>query len=397
MSTHRKVYRFRMRPTKMQSERLYQLAGARRFAWNWGLATRKAHFETHGQGMSAGELSKQLTALKLLPETAWLKDADSQLLQQALKDLDIAYRSFFEKRARFPRFKSKKIDEPRFRIPQRVEVDGGKVYVPKIGWIRIHQSQTVDCQTKSATFKRDASGHWYVTLTAEFEMPDIPLASPNPDRATGFDAGLKDFVVFSNGERIPPPKFYRKGQKKLRRAQRQLSKRKKRSNNRDKSKRRVARVHRKITSQRQDFLHKLSTRIVKAHGVVCIENLNLKGMAKTKLAKSILDASHGEFRRQLEYKSVWNRKHLSVVSRWFPSSRLCRHCGFVNADLQLSDRVWTCACGVQHDRDLNAAENIRVEGLAFLLDPKAPPDGAGSLTHKIGPSGLFALIVATGV
>ncbi|NJK43754.1 MAG: IS200/IS605 family element transposase accessory protein TnpB [Pleurocapsa sp. SU_196_0] len=387
MPTHRKVYRFRMRPTKAQQERLYQLAGARRFAWNWGLATRKAHFETHGEGIGAGELSKRLTALKQLPETAWLKDADSQLLQQSLKDLDTAYKNFFEKRTRFPRFKSRKADEPRFRIPQRVKVEGGRVYVPKIGWVRIYQSQSVDWLTKSATFKRDACGHWYVTLTAEFEMPDTPLKTVIPDRVIGFDAGLKDFAMFSDGERVATPKFYRRGQKKLRRTQRQLSRRKKGSKNRDRSKKRVARVHRKIANQRKDFLHKLSTRVVVAHDGVCVEDLNLKGMAKTKLAKSVLDASHGEFRRQLEYKCAWNRKHFQTVSRWFPSSRLCRHCGSINANLQLSDRVWTCACGVEHDRDLNAAQNIRVEGLN-LMEAAGQTDSlnacGASVSHHFG-------------
>jgi putative transposase len=206
-----------------------------------------------------------------------------------------------------------------------------------------------------------------VTLTAEFEMRDTPLEPANPHRVIGFDAGLKDFAMFSNGERIATPKFYRRGQKKPRRAQRQSSRRKKGSKNRDRVKRRVARVRRKIANQRQDFLYKLSTRVAAANDGICVENLNLKGMAKTKLAKSILDASHGEFRRQLEYKCLWNRRHLSVVSRWFQSSELCRHCGTVNADLKRSDRVWMCACGIELDRDLNAAENIRVEGLALLV------------------------------
>jgi putative transposase len=156
--THRKVYKFRMRANKTQEERLYQLSGARRFIWNWGLSARKTHYATNGTGMSSSDLSKQLTALKQQPETKWLKEADSQLLQQALKDSDTAFKNFFLKGARFPRFKSHKTDEPRFRIPQRVKIKNGQVYVPKVGWIRIFQSQTVDCPTKSATFKRDACG-----------------------------------------------------------------------------------------------------------------------------------------------------------------------------------------------------------------------------------------------
>ncbi len=367
MSTLRKVFRFRMRPNKVQEERLMQLAGARRFVWNWALSKRKTHFETHGQGISAAELSRQLTALKSGPETAWLKEADSQLLQQSLKDLDTAYKNFFEKRARFPRFKSRKVDQPRFRIPQRVTVQDGKVYVPKIGWVRIFQSQNVDCATKSATFKRDACGHWYVTLTAEFEMPDIPLGPVNPDQVIGLDAGLKDFIVSSDGERVEAPKFFRRGQRKLRRAQRQLSRRKKGSKNRERSKKRVARIHRRIGNQRQDFLHKLSTRLVQTHAGICVEDLNIKGLAKTKLSKSFLDAAHGEFRRQLEYKSAWNRKWIARIDRFFPSSKLHAACGTVNADLKLSDRYWLCACGTMVDRDANAALNIKLEGLNQMV------------------------------
>jgi putative transposase len=352
-----------MRPTKAQEERLCQLSGARRFVWNWALGKRKSHYAEHGEGISACELSRQLTALKSQPETAWLKEADSQLLQQSLKDLDTAYRNFFEKRARFPRFKSRKVDEARFRIPQRVKVEDGQVYVPKIGWVRIFQSRDVDCATKSATFKRDACGHWYVTLTAEFEMLDTPLEPVNPEMVIGLDAGLKDFIVSSDGERVEAPKFFRHGQRKLKRAQRQLSKRKKGSKNRDKAKQRVGRVHRQIANQRQDFLHKLSSRLVKDHAGICIEDLNIKGLAKTKLAKSFNDAAHGEFRRQLEYKSVWNRKWMARIDRFFPSSKLHAECGTINTELKLSDRYWLCGCGTMVDRDANAALNIKLEGL----------------------------------
>jgi putative transposase len=367
MTTLRKVFKFKMRPNKTQEERLVQLAGARRYVWNWALNKRKTHFETHGQGIGASELSRQLTTLKNQPETVWLKEADSQLLQQSLKDLDTAYKNFFEKRARFPKFKSRKVDQLRFRIPQRVKVENGKVYVPKVGWVRIFQSRDVDCATKSATFKRDSCGDWFVTLTAEFEMPDIPLEPVNPDRVIGLDAGLKDFVVSSDGERIEAPKFFRKSQRKLRRAQRQLSRRKKGSQNRSKAKNKVARVHRKISNQRQDFLHKLSTRLVKNHDGICIENLNLKGLVKTKLGKSFNDAAHGEFRRQLEYKAVWNRKWSARIDRFFASSKLHAACGTINTDLKLSDRGWLCACGVLIDRDLNAALNIKLEGLDRMV------------------------------
>lgn len=182
----------------------------------------------------------------------------------------------------------------------------------------------------------------------------------------GIDLGLKDFAVLSDGTRIAPPKFYRKAERKLRRAQRQLSRKQKGSKNRDKARHRLNRVHTKIRNQRQDWLHKLTTELVQKYDGLCIENLNLKGMAKTKLSKLVLDAAPGEFRRQLEYKAVWYRKHLVVIGRYFPSSKLCRECGTIHTALTLSDRVWACGCGAVHDRDLNAALNIRAEGIRAI-------------------------------
>jgi putative transposase len=287
---------------------------------------------------------------------AWLREADSQLLQQALQDLDRAFRAFFSKRARFPRFKSKKRDEPRFRIPQRVKVEDSKVYVPKVGWVRIRQSQPVDCRIKGATFKRDGAGHWYVSLTAEFEMPDVPLPPANPERVVGIDLGLTHFAVLSDGTPpIDPPRFYRKGLAKLRWAQRALSRKQKGSRNHEKARKRLSKLHAKVRNQRQDWLHKLTTGLVTRYDGLCIEDLNLKGMAKTKLSLSVLDAVLGEFGRQLAYKAVWYGKHLVVIDRYFPSSKLCRECGAINENLALSERVWTCECGAVHERDLNAA------------------------------------------
>lgn len=367
MTTHRKVYRFQVNPTPAQAEQFYQMAGAKRYVFNWALARRKDHYAEHAQGLSAKVLSADLTAVKKQPDTEWLKAVDSQLLQQALKDVDRAFQNFFDKRSRFPRFKSKRRETPSFRIPQRVKVENGKVYVPKVGWVKVRQSQPVDCPTKSATFKRDATGRWYVTLTAEFEMPEVPLQPAEPQEVVGIDLGLKDFAVLSTGERIAPPRHYRQLERRLAKAQRRLSRRRKGSKNRDKARLSVAKVHLKIRNQRADFLHKLTTSLVRNHDELCIEDLSLKGIAKTKLAKSVLDASLGEFRRQLEYKSVWHRKHLAVIDRWFPSSKLHMGCGSVNDALTLSDRTWLCGCGVVVDRDLNAAENIRAEGLRMMV------------------------------
>jgi putative transposase len=196
----RKAYRFRMRPTKTQEVGLYRMAGARRFVYNWALSRRKSYYAEHGKGISARELSLELTALKSKPETLWLKEADSQMLQQALKDVDRAFDAFFERRSRFPRLRSKKAGHFTFRIPQRVRVEDGRVCVPKVGWIRVRLSRGVEGTTKSATFKRDATGHWYVALTTEFEIPEVE--PPAPINPVGVDLGLKDLFVLSDGERV---------------------------------------------------------------------------------------------------------------------------------------------------------------------------------------------------
>jgi putative transposase len=364
--THRKVFRFRMKPNAPQREALARTAGSRRYVWNWALAQRTAHYRATGKGLSAAELSRRLTALKDQPETAWLREVDSQAMQQTLADLQRAHVNFFKKRTRFPRFKSRKRDQARFRIPQRVQIADGRVYVPKVGSVAIRQSQPVKGDTKSATFKRDATGHWDVTLVTEFTMPDTALPAGNPCRMVGIDLGLKDFAVLSNGERIPAPQFFRKAEKTLRKAQRVFSRRQKGSARRLRAKHKVTLVHRKTANQRKDFLHKLTTGLVVKYEGVCIEDLSVKGLVRTKLAKSMTDASLGEFRRQLEYKTLWNRRHLAVIDRWYPSSKTCHACGAVNAALTLADRSWTCVCGVCHDRDLNAALNIRTGGLKLL-------------------------------
>jgi len=201
----------------------------------------------------------------------------------------------------------------------------------------------------------------------EFAMPDAILPAVNPARMVGIDVGLKDFAVLSNGERIRAPKFFRKRERKLRRAQRMLSRRQKGSARRLKAKRAVSLVQAKTANQRKDFLHKLTTDLVAKYEGICIEDLSVKGLARTKLAKSMLDASLGEFRRQLEYKALWNRRHIAVIDRWYPSSKTCHCCGWINEELTLSDREWDClGCGTHLDRDLNAALNIRTEGLKLL-------------------------------
>lgn len=344
-----------------------RLADARRFIWNWGLARKKEHYQATGKTLTYFSLNKELTGLKRQPGMEWLREVDAQSLQEALRDLERAFAAFFKGNAKYPRFKSKKRDTARFRTPQAAKIDGGKVHVPKVGKIRIRQSREIDGKTKSATFRRDARGHWFVTFVVEFEMPDVALPMPDPEKVIGVDLGLIDFAAFSDGsEPVPAPRFYRKGEARQRKAQRTFSRRQKGSKRKAKAKVRVAIVRAKVAEQRKDFLHKLTTKLVSDHDGICIEDLNLKGLARTKLSKSFTDASLGEFRRQLAYKAEWNRKHLVVIDRFFPSSKMCNACGAINGSLTLSEREWDCVCGSHHDRDLNAAINIRDEGLRIL-------------------------------
>jgi len=303
-------------------------------------------------------------------------------LQQALIDLYNAFEAFFERRARFPRFKSRKRDAARFRIPQRVTLAGGSLTVPKIGRVKVRQSQAVDGATKSATFRRDVCGHWFVSIVAEMEMPDVPLPAPAPERTVGVDLGLKDAVVTSDGKQVAAPRFYRVAQRQLRRAQRSFSRKRKGSANRAKARQKVARVHQKIANKRADFCHKLTTNLVQNHDAVCIEDLSVKGLARTKLATSVMDASMGAIRRQLEYKGVWYRTHVIAVGRFYPSSKLCHECGHKNDELTLSERVWACpSCGCVLDRDLNAARNIKREGFRIL----AVAAGHADMQNACGP------------
>jgi len=377
MTTLRRVYRFRLEPTSTQEEGFRRYAGARRWVWNWALACRQEHYKATGTGLSRVALSALFTALKKEPDTAWLSAVDSQLPQQAIIDLYKAFETFFDHRARYPRFKSRKRDTARFRIPQRVTLTDGYLSVPKIGRVKVRQSQAVEGATKSATFKRDACGHWFVSLVAEMEMPTVALPLPTDQGTVGIDLGLKDAVVTSDSERVAAPRFYRAAQRQLRRAQRSQSRKVKGSANRAKARQRVARVHQQIAAKRNDFCHKLTTALVKNHDAVCIEDLNVKGLAKTKLAKSIVDASMGTIRRQLQYKGVWQRTHVVAVNRFYPSSKLCHECGYKHDGLTLSDRVWACpACGCVLDRDLNAARNIKAEGLRILAAGHADSQNA---------------------
>ena len=364
------TYRYRLEPTAEQECLLMQFAGARRWIWNWALSRKREHFRHTGKTLSYNQLASELTLLKQQPATAWLRAIDSQSLQQALRDLENAFQQFFRRlrkgqaKAGFPTFKSRKTDPPRFRIPQRVRLEGSQVVVPKLGLIKVVLHRALQGVIKSATFKREACGHWFVSLVTEQQL--APKVARPVQTHIGIDVGLKSLAVLSSGETVENPRWYRTQTRKLRRAQQALSGKLTGSRNRSKARIRVARLHQKIRNQRTDFLHKLSTRLIRHNDLVSIEDLNVRGLARTKLATSVLDAGWGQFRAMLTYKAERQNKHLISIGRFFPSSKTCGACGRVNAELTLGDRAWTCACGVHHDRDRNASQNIDREGLRLF-------------------------------
>jgi putative transposase len=381
-----KAFRYRLRPTPEQESVFRQWAGARRWTFNHFLARRIEHYKLTGKTLSYNHMAGELTVLKRQPETAWLREVDSQLLQQAVRDLDKAFASFFARRSRFPRFKAKKRETPTFRIPQRVRVQGHRLVVPKVGPVRLVLHRPLTGTVKSATFKQDATGAWYVTLVVHFELPDRPLPPPDPELVVGLDLGLHDLAVTSNGERVPAPKHYRRAERKLRRLQRHFARCQRGSKGREQARRAVARQHLRVANQRKDFLHKLSAALVDQYQAVCIEDLTVSGLGRTNLSKSVHDAGWAQLRLLLTYKARWAGKHLVVVGRFFPSSRLCPLCGVINSDLTLADRVWTCGCGAVHDRDVNAARNIRTEGLRLLACAEGYPEQSNALRELVRPA-----------
>lgn len=359
-----KCYRYRLSPTHQQEAVFLQWAGCRRWVWNWALSRRCQHYDETGKSLSFASLCLELTVLKkILP---WLGEADSQCLQQVLRDLDTAYTNFFQKRVGFPKRKKKFKCPNAFRIPQRVCVKEGQLSLPKMGLVSMILHRPLDGTVKSATVKQEANGHWFVTFVTQHEVSELPKTC---NVAVGIDIGLKSFLATSDGEKVDAPRFFRKQQAKIKRASRRFSRKQKGSQNRHKARKKRACVYAGASRKRNDFLHKLSTALVEKHDVLCLEDITIAHAAKTKLrghSKSWYDAAHGAFRRMLTYKAEWQNKSIVLTDKWFPSSQLCSDCGYREKH-DLSVRQWDCpCCHSRHDRDVNAAINIRDEGLRLL-------------------------------
>ena len=362
-----KSYRFRLYPNKEQEQILVRQFGACRFVFNHFLRARIDYYAMHKderkKGLSYYDTARMLTKMKRQPEYVWLNEANSQSLQQSLRHLDAAYSNFFNKKAKFPRFKSKR-DKQSFTVPQNFWTEDEHLRIPKVSPIRIVEHRPIEGEVKHTTISKVPSGKYYASFCCEVDLPE-PQPKPK-GKEIGIDLGLKSFLVASNGERIDAPKYLRQAEKRLARLQRRLSRRKKESHGREKARIAVARQHEKVANQRSDFLHKLSRRLVDENQAIYVESLNVKGMlANHCLAKSIADAGWGEFLWQLKYKGFWHGCYLGEIDRFFPSSKRHHACGWINKALTLADREWVCqGCGEIVDRDWNAAQNILTFGQA---------------------------------
>jgi putative transposase len=366
----RKAYKYRLYPNKAQQELLAVQFGHTRFVYNYMLGLRKDRYQETGEGLSYQDTTALLTELKRDPEHKWLREADSQVLQQSLKDLDRAYQNFFEGRARYPRFRSRR-GKQAIRYPQRVkaDLDAKRSYLPKIGWVKTIFHRPLEGQLKNVTVSRTKSGRYYACFQVEVEKPD-PICRGGQN---GLDLGLKDFAVLSDGRKLVNPRHLIRAERRLRRLQRSLSRRQKGSAGWERQRQLVARQHEKVVHCRADYQHKMSRALVEEHRLLAVEALNIKGMVCSKrLAKHIADAGWGQFIRMLAYKGEWYGCDLVAVDRFFPSSKTCSQCGTVMEMLPLQVRKWDCPiCHARHDRDINAAQNILKQATAGTAESHA--------------------------
>ena len=366
-------YNYRLYPTPGQRIALARAFGCARVVFNDGLAARQAAHQAGLPYLSDRELSARLTAAKATPDRAWLGEVSAVVLQQALADLNAAYRTFFASRTGDrkgpkvgpPRFRSRKDTRQAIRFTRNARfsvMPGGKLRLPKIGNVPVRWSRPLPSEPSSVTVVRDSAGRYF----ASFVVQASPGTVAEAEHAVGIDLGLEHFAVLSDGRKIASPRFLRRAEKKLRRAQRSLSRKQQGSRNRDKARVSVARAHARVADARRDFHHQLSTALIRENQAVAVEDLCVTGLARTRLAKSVYDAGWSAFVAMLEYKARLYGREFRRIGRFEPTTRTCSACGVKDGAKQLHVRAWQCAaCGAWLDRDINAAVNVaRAAGLA---------------------------------
>jgi putative transposase len=371
-------YSYRLYPAPAQRQSLAQAFGCARTVFNDALAARQAAYAAGEPYLSDAAMSAALTAAKQAPERAWLADVSSVVWQQALADLNTAYRNFFASvtgkrkgpKISPPRFRSRKDSRQavRFTANARFKVLGnGKLRLPKIGDVQVRWSRPLPAAPSSVTVIRDAAGRFFASFVVE--VNEAPL--PETEAECGTDLGLGHFAVMDDGTKVSAPRFLRRAEKKLKRAQKDLSRKQKGSANREKARVKVARAHARVGDARRDFHHKLSTRVIRENQAVTVEDLAVKGLARTRLAKSVHDAGWSAFVSMLEYKAKLYGREFRKIGRFEPTSQVCSACGVKDGPKPLAVREWTCKeCGTVHDRDVNAAKNILALGRRERLNAR---------------------------
>jgi putative transposase len=364
---HKRAYRYRCYPTPSQRQTLARTFGCARFVYNWALRLRSDTYRQRGEHVFYSDTSAALTHLKRAEATAFLNEVSCVPVQQALRHLDKAFRHFFEGRAKYPTFKKKRGRQSAEYTTSAFTWDDSALRLARMNEalpIRWSRPLPKGAKPTTITVTKDTAGRYFVSFLVEEDFTALPVTP----QTVGIDLGLHDTVTLSTGEKVGNEKFFSTGEKRLATLQRRLARKRRGSKNREKAKLAVAKVHARIADRRQDFLHKLTTRLIHENQVLCVESLAVKNLLKNhSLAKAIADVGWGELIRQLQYKAAWYGRAVVAIDKWYPSSKRCYDCGHVLDSLILDVRQWSCPeCGGFHDRDVNAALNIQAAGLAVL-------------------------------